>query len=165
MVITAAVEYTQLLKDADGVYVWLSPDEQATLNLLRLLKLAPFKTFNGPELHATVIHSRDLPDNVVFPKDRVYEAVLEAFITWIDHKGRTIVVAQLGSPDLQRLHQSLVKQGLAHAHSKYNPHITVAKDIEAGPEARLWLAKINRLLESNEVIIKFSPQLRATPAA
>jgi 2'-5' RNA ligase len=160
--VTAAIDFEDV-GDSNGLYAWAIPDEGSTNALLRMLRSAPFKTYDGTELHCTIMHSRDFPQQASHVEDRACTAVLEAFVTWQDHKDRTIVVASLSSPDLEDIHRELVTQGCTHGYPEYNPHITVAKDVELEPLSRLWITKVNEWLASNEVIIKFSPQLRATP--
>lgn len=162
MKIQAHIDYEDI-GDSNGLYVWVTPDESATNRILRLLTTAPFKTYDGTELHCTIMHSRDFPQDAAPIEDRSCFAVLEAFVTWQDHKDRTIVVAALNSPDLKDVHRVLIEQGCVHGYPEYNPHITVAKDIVLDADARLWLDEVNRCLESYEFNLKFSPQLRATP--
>lgn len=162
MKIVAHIDFEDI-GDSNGLYAWVTPDEGATNRLLRLLSTAPFKTYDGTELHCTLIHSREFPQDARPIDDRNCEAVLEAFVTWQDHKDRTIVVAALSSPDLEAVHRELIEMGCVHGYPEYNPHITVAKDITLGADTRMWITDVNRWLQSNEVILKFSPQLRATP--
>lgn len=160
--LTAAIDFEDV-GDSNGLYVWAVPDEGTTNRLLRLLRTAPFKTYDGTELHCTLMHSKDFPQGAAPIEDRTCTAVLEAFVTWQDHKDRTIVVAALSSPELENVHRELIDMGCTHGYHEYNPHITVAKDIVVDADARMWITEVNRALQSREIIFKFSPQLRATP--
>jgi 2'-5' RNA ligase len=160
--VVAHIDYEDI-GDSNGLYVWVNPDERSTNMLLRMLATAPFKTYDGTELHCTVMHSRDFPQSAAPIADRKCFAVLEAFLTWQDHKNRTIVVAALSSPDLEHLHEELKQQGCVHGYPEYNPHITVGKGVELDADTRMWIQSTNKWLESHELVLAFSPQLRGSP--
>lgn len=160
----AKILYDRIRRKNRGLYVWLIPDENSTLDILDLIETAPFKVFNATELHCTVLHCKqsELPPRINEPKDVVYKSQLTGFQTWQDHKNRTIVVACLDG--LADLHKLLTRQGLIHSYADFNPHITIAKDIKLDAEARLWLLKANRFVYRRSQSVVFRSQIMASPA-
>lgn len=166
MRIQAKVLYDEIKKNEDGIYIWLTPDELSTLNIMRLLQKAPFKTVNSTDLHCTVLYCTNdentLPNALDTPVDARYEANIVRVDTWQDHKGRTVLVLALDSPELTDLHDSIVAQGFEHGYPDYNPHITIATKVELDAEARLWVGNLNLKLMTTSLPIVFSPQLRGS---
>ncbi len=161
--LTAKVHYSEIQADNCGIYMWLNPDEMSAIEITRILRTAPFKTFDSTELHTTVMHVKNsLPGTLQAPKDVSYGAQITSIDAWQDHKDRTILVIRMDSPELMALHANLAKQGLVHSHHEYNPHMTIAKAIDLNAESRLWLDEVNARLQWKPRPITFSPQLRAT---
>lgn len=165
MKLEASILYEELLKDDAGMYVWIDPDESSLIRLARMVKDAPFKTKDVTEFHCTVLHAAGaLPSNLEVPKDTTYVAAMLGFTTWTDHKQRTIVVLELQSSALSRLHKFLSDQGLKHAYPKFIPHITIAKNVELNAETRLWLSKANEAVANTKyALVSFLPQIKASP--
>lgn len=162
--ITAEVHYKEILDEGAGIYMWLNPDEKSTLDLLRLVRAAPFKSRDSTELHCTIMYcTKHMPLDIEAPVDQVYGADVCRIDHWIDHKGRNILVFALDSNELQVLHANLRKQALTHSYDAFSPHISVAKDIAWNAEQRLWVDEVNQRLISQPLHITFSPQLRAAP--
>jgi hypothetical protein len=121
-----------------GLYVWADPDESSVLEIQKLMKGAPFSTRDSTEYHTTVLyHKGHLPHGVKVPIDRQCKAEITRLLTWVDHKGRTICVASLDSPDLQRLHSELLGEGFTHSFPTYEAHISVGKDLTMDAKTRL----------------------------
>jgi hypothetical protein len=163
---TAAILYEDIHGlGAEGIYVWMDPDERSVLMLYHLIKNAPFKIKDGTEFHTTVLyHTGKLPNpDINVPPDRSMTMLLSRIDIWVDHKRRNIAVGILDGMDLHNLHHELIEQEFNHAHDEYNPHITLGKDIVVNAECRIWLDEVNTRLATNPLKIVFDPKLKATP--
>lgn len=161
--ITAKMLYNDVKEMHGGIYVWLDPDEESLLHLQKLMKGAPFKTYDSTEVHCTVLHcSSELPEDLDVPEDRQLPAEVNMLDVWDDHKGRKILVARLGSDELHDLHAALTGQGLTHSFDDYTPHITLGKDLKLDAETRLWIEQVNHRLADEALFLWFAPELKAT---
>lgn len=161
--LTAKLLYKEIrgIDPEGGFYAWVDPDEQSILLIQNLLRGAPFKLRNTTELHATVIyHEGPLPENVVPPQDRKFEAVLTKSIIWDDEKGRKILVLGVDCPALAEVHQELLDQGLSHSFPTYDIHMSVGKDIDIDePQTRVFLEELEAKLP---IAINFDPKLKGS---
>lgn len=169
MKLTASFDvYPSVWDNQLGMYVWMNPNSASSHMLMGFIRNAPFKTFNTQEMHCTVMHcSKDvqLPDyrNLNLPEDGLRDAEAYHITHWVDHKNRNILVLELMSDDLQELHKDLAKSGFVHSFKGgYNPHITIAKDVDMNAETRMWLEKKNKYLENNPIYIEFNLEIFVT---
>lgn len=161
--------YAQILYDeirsADsrgGLYVWIDPDEHSILKLGSLVSDAPFKPIQSTTMHVTVLFHQDhLPFGVKPPLDRRCTGSLVRLKVWTDHKGKKVLVCEIDSPDLQRLHQELLGEGLAHSFPDYQTHLTLCYDTPAEAAVRLWIEQKNQELADQPIQLAFGPQLKA----
>lgn len=166
--VTASFDvYPSVWDSNHGMYVWVTPNGKAMQALTLLLRDAPFKVFNGTELHCTLIHCKPgtpMPDytDVDLPQDRITNADAYNITHWIDHKQRVILVLELSSDILEELHAQLQASGFEHSYHEYNPHITIAKDIELNAETRMWLEAKNAKLNDTPLYMEFVPELFVT---
>jgi hypothetical protein len=162
--IKAKILYDEVARLEQGLYAWLTPGERSILNILGLVKDAPFKTCSSTDLHCTLIYCKGpLPKALRVPDDKVCAAFLTQLLTWEDHKGRRILVAELQSEEIQALHQVLVAEGLKHSYPEYSPHITLAKDVKLDAEARIFISSVNERLKAKPTRVVFDPTIKAAP--
>ena len=164
MKILAKADYKQIKSFNAGLYLWVNPSQVSTLKILRLLHNAPFKTYSSTELHCTVLYSKDIVEKLDLPDDRVCTGYITEILSWQDHKDRTIFVASVDSDDLVLLHNQVVAQGLNHSYPEFNPHITLAKDVDVSDQkVKLWLDYTNSQLALKPLKIAFSSMIRGSP--
>ncbi len=169
--ITARVLYNKIvngLVKPNGLYVFLTPDDEALVNLSQLLATCPVKTLNVTDLHCTALHCKTdkLPSmqDSDLPADVPRVARIAEVIQWKDHKDRNIWVLGLDSHDVQTMHTQLTGGlGFKHSYPEFNPHITIAKDVPNSAEARLWFDQVNELLKEYPVNIRFDLSVKAGP--
>lgn len=169
--VQARVLYNRILNGTikpKGLYVFLTPNDAALVNLAQLLASCPVKTYNVTELHCTALYcvSDDLPSlqDSDIPSDMPRKARVSGVVQWEDHKGRTIWVLALDSPDVQTLHTQLVGGlGFTHSYPDFNPHISIAKDVTVDAAARTWFDQVNEALETHKVYIQFDDAVKAGP--
>jgi hypothetical protein len=162
MKVTARILYDEIrAMTPEGLYVWVDPDESATLVIQALIDGAPFKTENSTEFHATVLyHLGAMPEGAAMPADYPCQARITELIVWPDKYGTGTVVALLDSQDLQAIHAALLQQGLTHSFPDFRPHVTVGTKVQSSAALRLWLDKLNGVLATNSVFIAFDPTLK-----
>lgn len=160
--------YPAIWDTKKGMYAWLNPTSSCSNALMGLLRDAPFKTFNSQEMHCTVIHcakNTPLPDygDIYLPNDGIRMADAYHITHWVDHKDRNILVMELNSDDLQELHKELTDLGFVHSFKEgYNPHITLAKDVDMNADTRMWIDAKNARLEDYPIPIQFNPEIFVT---
>lgn len=144
-----------------GLYVWASPTNESVLHLQSLLVAFPERKRleNSTDYHCTVLYSKAEPEqpSLEFPPDQRSEirARIVRFDSWEDHKGRYIIVARLESPSLEAYHRYFLNMGFTSDYPQYNPHITVAKDVQNDTNLHLWLGSVNTMLEHDPVDVTF----------
>jgi hypothetical protein len=166
--IVAQIMYQEIRDENpdDGLYVWVDPDELSVLKLQKLMRGAPFRTVNSTAYHTTVLfHKGELPFGLRIPNDGQCRARVTGLKTWTEADGEKIVVALLDSPDLQTVHQELLKEGLTHSFPEYNAHITLGKKVKLDAVTRLWLHGRNEYLAVSDFYITFDPKLKASSLA
>jgi len=145
-----------------GLYVWIDPDEQSILKLSRLVSDAPFKPIHSTAMHVTVLyHQEHLPFGVKPPTDRRCTGTLTKLSVWVDAKSKNVLVANIYSEELQRLHSELLGEGLQHSFPDYQTHLTLCYDTPAEAAVRLWIEQKNAELADEPLQLSFGPQLKA----
>lgn len=84
---------------------------------------------------------------------------------WIDHKQELIAVLILNSPDVQAVHDELLRENLTHSHDDFNVHITVGKDVQNDAQTRVWVDGRNEYLRVCPLPIVFDPKLKGSSVA
>lgn len=166
MKVEAKVIYPTIRSLENGLYVWVALIEESILEISKLkcsvIKPELFEWENSTELHATVLyHPGELPQNPLLPPDQNMIGVIQNVLGWTDHKGKQIVVAQLYSPDLTRIHNEFMQAGFTHSFPEYIPHITLGKFIEPVSmfEFRIFVQRLNDILYRYPIRINFQPKL------
>jgi len=163
MRVEAKILYPVLKQIEDGFYAWLDPNEDgyATLSeFKRRFRTPELKYENTTGLHTTLIyHTGPLPDDPVLPEDPVQLSALGTNVEcWEDHKGRSILVLRLYSPDIEKLHNQLVSQGFSHSFPDYNAHVTLGKFEEFNPDI---VRDMNAYLDAKPMVVEFQPKIYA----
>lgn len=79
-------------------------------------------------------------------------------VYWTGHNGKTYLVLELESEDLQELHQKWVDLGFKHSFPEYRPHMTLMKNFD--PEGKDDLIeKINGFLQTNPIVLLASGEI------
>jgi len=166
MKVEARVIYPVIRSLNSGLYVWASLVEESILEISKLkcsvVKPELFEWEYSTELHATIVyHPGELPAHPAIPPDQNMVGVVQNVLGWNDHKGKQIVVAQLYSPDLVRIHNEFRAQGFVHSFPEYVPHITLGKFVEPVSlfEFRIFVQRLNDILYRYPIRINFQPKL------
>jgi hypothetical protein len=164
MKLTAQILYNEI-RDSNprsGMYVWIDPDEHSILKLGKLVSDAPFKPLQRTAMHVTVLyHKEALPFGVKPPMDRLCSGSLVRLKVWTDDKQKQVLVAAIDSPELQRLHQELLGEGMQHSFPDYQTHLTLCYDTPMSAQVRLWIEQKNQELADQPLELSFGPQLKA----
>jgi 2'-5' RNA ligase len=113
------------------------------------------------ELHATLVYSKgtDISEEKI---RKMLDAGKQEFsgtiknVTKFDSQSdsdKCVIVLEVDSYDLEKIHKKLIKIGANHSYDEYRPHVSIVYDIPI-KEAEAILEKLNSKMDSQE--IKFS---------
>ncbi len=139
-----------------GVYVFVTPVEASIPRILDIaysLNVRPEES----KLHVTVMSSEKAPRNLphVMP-NQVLRSLIDKIEMFDGHDGRTYLVAQLMSDDLQALHRTWARAGAVHMFKPYSPHITLWAGVTRTPELERRIDRVNASLNAKPAFVYLS---------
>lgn len=150
-----------------GMYSKLIPmsgkEKNAISNLILKSGAVPFRInefFTDP--HLTVIWSKSVVSrceiqSICESNCQRYLGHATSVSYWEGHGKVGYIVLNINSPDIQDLHELLIKMGAVHSHNSYEPHVTIASNVGAiNSEIRNWIASVNEKLKRKALPISFS---------
>jgi len=136
---TQKLETSAFLKPEQGLYISVMPSAASVRNLepvINVLHSFGVSYTGMPNLHVTVLYSStsvsdldQLYKTAEIDPTNIYIANVDKFEYWAGHKNQGVLVLKLNSPQLEKVHYKLRKEGYKVNFPDYQAHMTFVDDL------------------------------------